>query len=429
MLSITLLKTLNRIGIHYSWFMALLAFLALFFSSAAMGTPGILMVPITEGFGWTVSDFSISLSLLFVSIALAAPFGTALMHVLGLTKVIIISSALIIAGFLLTIISYEKWHFLFSIGICLGLASGVLGVGFAATVATRWFDARRGLVIGILASAWAAGQLILLPLIAWISETFGWQYGILPTSLGCLLSIILFLLFGKNWPSDLNLKPFGGEENSKNFLIEQSGNPIKMSFEVLRSSVRHPGFWILSLTFFICGLTSNGLISQHFVAFCSDINIGIVVASSYLALMGVFNFLGATSSGWLADRIDNYKLLAFYYAFRGLSLIYLPYSSLDVFSLTLWAIFFGFDFIATIPPTARFSAKFFGRINGPIAFSWMFCIHQLGAASAAFSAGEARDVILSYGPVFVTAGLMCFIATLSLLLFKISAKSDLSYTE
>ena len=302
--------------------------------------------------------------------------------------------------------------------VFLGLSSGVLGLGFAATLATRWFDQRRGLVLGVLASAFAAGQLVLIPFIAWIVETYGWRYGVLPPSIGCLICVVLFLLFGRNCPSELGISSYGSDTYSTDEKLVGKENPFAKSLKVLSSSSKHPGFWLLASTFFICGLTSNGLISQHFIPFCADINIGIVVASSYLALMGIFNFLGATSSGWLTDRFNNYNLLAIYYGFRGLSLVYLPYSSLDAFSLTLWAVFFGFDFIATIPPTARLCAGFFGKIDGPIAFAWIFASHQLGAAAAAYGAGEARDAILSYGPVFVTAGIACFMATGLLVFFK-----------
>ena len=411
-------KFLDQMGIHFSWFMAAIAFLVIFFSSASLATPGILMVEITKDLGWSIGDVSLAIGVLFLTVALAAPFGAALMAIIGLTKVVVISGGLVILGLATLNLAFEKWHLLVGIGFFLGLSSGVLGLGFAATLATRWFDQRRGLVLGILASAFAAGQLVLIPLIAWIVETHGWRYGVYPPSIGCFICIVLFLLFGRNWPSELGICSYGGEKNSNDEQPVGRNNPFSKSLSVLTSSAKHPGFWLLASTFFICGLTSNGLISQHFIPFCADINIGIVLASSYLALMGVFNFIGATSSGWLTDRFNNYNLLAIYYGFRGLSLVYLPYSSLDAFSLTLWAIFFGFDFIATIPPTARLSASFFGKIDGPIAFAWIFASHQLGAAAAAYGAGEARDAILSYGPIFVTAGIACFVATGLSVVFK-----------
>jgi predicted MFS family arabinose efflux permease len=221
--------------------------------------------------------------------------------------------------------------------------------------------------------------------------------------------------------------PYGAETNPNIAKTGQGENPVKKSFSVLFNCSKHPGFWVLSSTFFICGFTSNGLVSQHFIPFCSDNNIGIIVASSYLATIGLFNFMGSIGSGWLADKFDNYKLLATFYSVRGLSLVYLPFSSLDVFYLTIWAIFFGLDFIATIPPTGRFCSKFFGSIDGPIAFAWIFSIHQIGAASAAYGAGRTRDIFLTYEPVFLLAGLACFIATLLLLGFRLTPQSQLDF--
>ena len=427
MIAVKLERVLAEKGIHYAWFMAFISFFLLMFSSSAASTPAVLMLPIIKAFGWSITDISAIIGALFIIVAVAAPFGTAFMLHLGLTKIVVTSCASLIAGLGLTAFAFEKWHLFFSMGTLLGLASGILGLGFAATVATRWFVEKRGLVLGILAASWAAGQIMLVPFIAWIVSNFDWQYGVIPGVTGAGVCLLLFVFFGKNWPSDLSLIPYGAETNPNIAKTEQGENPVKKSFAVLFNCSKHPGFWILSSTFFICGFTSNGLVSQHFIPFCADNNVGIIVASSYLATIGLFNFLGSIGSGWLANKFDNYKLLATFYGVRGLSLVYLPFSSLDVFYLTLWAIFFGLDFIATIPPTGRFCSKFFGSIDGPIAFAWIFSIHQIGAASAAYGAGRARDIFLTYEPVFLLAGIACFIATLLLLGFRFTSQSQLDF--
>lgn len=427
MIALKLERVLAEKGIHYAWFMAFISFFLLMFSSSAASTPAVLMLPIIKAFGWSITDISAIIGALFIIVAVAAPFGTAFMLHLGLTKIVVTSCASLIAGLGLTAFAFEKWHLFFSMGTLLGLASGILGLGFAATVATRWFVEKRGLVLGILAASWAAGQIMLVPFIAWIVSNFDWQYGVIPGVTGAGVCLLLFVFFGKNWPSDLSLMPYGAETNPNIAKTEQGENPVKKSFAVLFNCSKHPGFWILSSTFFICGFTSNGLVSQHFIPFCADNNVGIIVASSYLATIGLFNFIGSIGSGWLADKFDNYKLLATFYGVRGLSLVYLPFSSLDVFYLTLWAIFFGLDFIATIPPTGRFCSKFFGIIDGPIAFAWIFSIHQIGAASAAYGAGRARDIFLTYEPVFLLAGIACFIATLLLLGSRLTSQSQLDF--
>ena len=408
---------LKEFGIHYGWVMAVMAFLTTISSSAAVSTPQVLIIPLTESFGWNISDVTSASALMFIILASLAPFGGALMLRIGLPNVIIISSILIISGLLICISVSEKWHLLLGIGVCLGSASGILGLSLAATVATRWFNKKRGLVVGILTSGFAAGQLTFIPFMAWITTQYDWRYCVLPPLFGSIACAILFFLFGKNWPSDLGLPPLGDSEIQKPPPLPKE-NPVTLSFQNLFLGLIHPAFWILAITFFICGLTSNGLILQHFIPFCGDNNIGIVMASSYLAIMGIFNFLGTMGSGWLSDRYDNYILLGIYYMFRGISLIYLPYSNLDFLSLTIWAIFFGLDFIATVPPTVKLASKYFGTIQGPVLFGWIFSAHQFGAAFAAYGAGVARDSLLTYLPVFVWAGFASFMATILILIFK-----------
>jgi predicted MFS family arabinose efflux permease len=254
---------------------------------------------------------------------------------------------------------------------------------------------------------------------AWITITYDWRLAVLPGLIGAVLCGVLFLLFSKDWPSELDLPAYGDKE----VFHPPTGNVANvlfMTFTSLADGIKHPAFWILATTFFICGLTSTGIVGQHFIPFCADNNVGIVVASSYLALMGIFNFIGTTTSGWLSDRYDNYKLLAIYYGCRGLSLLYLPYGNFSIYELTLWAIFFGLDFIATVPPTVRLSGQYFGTVNGPLIFGWIFAAHQGGAAFAAYGAGISRDFFISYVPAFLLAGLACFVATGLIMYFRVS---------
>ena len=230
---------------------------------------------------------------------------------------------------------------------------------------------------------------------AWITTIYDWRMAVVPCLVANGICALGFLLFAKNWPSELKLAPFG---DSKIFMPPSppKRSAVFISFSALFQASQHPGFWMLACSFFICGLTSSGLVGQHFIPFCADNDIGIVAASSYLALMGIFNFVGTTASGWLSDRYNNYGLLATYYGLRGVSLIFLPYSNFDVYALSLWAIFFGLDYIATVPPTVRLTGKFFGTVNGPVVFGWIFSAHQFGSAFAAYGAGVTRDNFLSY---------------------------------
>ena len=403
--------------IHYGWVMAGLVFLMTIMASAVSSTPQLIILPITEEYNWQISDITNAIGLMFFTLACLAPFSGALILNLGVTPVVLIALGLNIIGLGLSIISFEKWHFLITIGLFLGAASGIIGLGLTATVASRWFIKRRGLVVGFLTAAFAAGQLLFVPLMAWITTVVDWRFALLIPIMGSLISSILFLFFGKNWPSDLNLTPFGG------LTIEKppekvNQNAVLVSFQVLKSATTQPAFWILSSTFFICGLSSTGIVGQHFIPFCADNNVGIVAASSYLAIMGIFNFIGTIGSGWLSDRFDNYKLLMWFYGLRALSLIYLPFSGFEFFTLLLWAMFFGLDFIATVPPTVKLTSKYFGTINGPVLFGWIFAAHQMGSAIAASSAGWSRDTVLTYMPSFVVAGLLSLLAVFLIIIFK-----------
>ncbi len=413
----SLSKQLDKFGIHYGWVMASLAFLTTVFSSASFTMPHVLILPITGEFDWQISDVTTPISLMFLTLAAMAPFGSALMLRFGISQVVATTSLLIGLGLVCTTQIFLKWHLFVTIGIFLGLAAGMIGLGLTATVATRWFTARRGLVVGILTAGFAAGQLTFVPLAAWLAANYDWRLAVLPALIGSGICGISFLLLGKDWPSQLGLPPFG-ETDLKPPPPPTKENPIYISFSFLKEAIKVPVFWMLNVTFFICGLSSTGIVGQHFIPFCSDNNIGTVVAAGYLALMGVFNFLGTVGSGWLSDRFNNYNLLAIYYGLRGLSLIWLPYSDFDVFSLTLWAIFFGLDFIATVPPTVRLAGEFFGPVKSPVLFGWVFASHQVGSAVAAFAAGETRDSVLTYLPAFVAAGISCFIAVLLVIAFR-----------
>ena len=417
MFSSLLNQHLARLDIHYGWVMAFLVFLMTIFSSAVGSAPQLLILPITQEFGWQISEITNAIGIMFFTLACLAPFSGALMLNLGVIPVVLIALGLDIIGLGLCIIAFENWHFLITIGVFLGAASGIIGLGLAATIASRWFLKRRGLVVGILTAAFAAGQLLFVPLMAWITTVLDWRYALLIPITGALISSILFLFFGQNWPADLKLTPLGGTTIIKP--PQNTGkNAVTVSFQVLSSAVSQPSFWILSGTFFICGLSSTGIVGQHFIAFCADNNVGIIAASSYLALMGVFNFMGTIGSGWLSDRYDNYKLLMWFYGLRALSLIYLPFSGFEFFTLLLWAIFFGLDFIATVPPTVKLASKYFGVINGPVLFGWIFAAHQMGSALAASSAGWSRDTILSYAPSFVAAGFLSMLAVFLIIIFR-----------
>jgi predicted MFS family arabinose efflux permease len=307
----------------------------------------------------------------------------------------------------------QVWQLIMLWGVVTGIGTGLTALVLGATVATRWFTTRRGLVIGLLTASSATGQLVFMPLLAVLAEEIGWRGAL---ALLCILlatAALIVLAFMRDRPSELGLVPFGEPEGTPVAAPPRPTTSIALAaLGALREASRTRIFWILFATFFICGASTNGLIQTHLIPLCADFGVPEVRAAGMLALMGVFDFIGTVASGWLSDRYDNRWLLFWYYALRGLSLLYLPFSDFTFYGLSLFAVFYGLDWIATVPPTVKLTADGFGRERANLVFGWVFAGHQLGAATAAFGAGLSRTALESYLPAFFIAGALCLVAAL-----------------
>ena len=412
MLAPLLAARLARRGIHYGWVMAAITFLVMFSTAASMSMPAVMLVPVQGQFGWSTASISGALALRLLLFGLMGPFAAAILLRYGFRATVTAAVLLIAAGLLASTQATAPWVLWATWGLVLGIGSGLTAMVLGASVASRWFVARRGLVVGIMSASSATGQLLVLPLAAWLAENWGWRLAILPALAACALAGVLALLFGRSEPADLGLTAYG---ETADFVPAPKVNPIRAAFGALRVGARSQIFWILFGTFFVCGLSTNGLIQTHFIPLCHDFGLGEVQAASVLAMMGLFDLIGTIGSGWLSDRYDNRWLLFWYYGLRGLSLLWLPYSSFTFFGLSLFAVFYGLDWIATVPPTVKLAAKTFGREQAPLIFGWVFTGHQLGAATAALMAGVSRDTLSSYLPAFYTAGFACLIAAVAIL--------------
>jgi predicted MFS family arabinose efflux permease len=297
-------------------------------------------------------------------------------------------------------------------GFLVGSGTGFLATVLSATIATRWFTARRGLVVGLLTASSATGQLVFLPLLASLNERFGWRVSILVVTSAMALAVLAVLALMRDRPSDVGLPPYG--ETAVTPPAPPSAAALS-PIAALREAARTRVFWILFATFFICGASTNGLIQTHFIPLCADFGLPAVGAASVLAMMGIFDFIGTVGSGWLSDRYDNRWLLAWYYGLRGLSLMVLPFTDFTFYGLSLFAVFYGLDWIATVPPTVKITAASFGRERANLVFGWVFAGHQIGAATAAFGAGLSRTVLATYLPAFFAAGALCVIAAVLVL--------------
>jgi MFS family permease len=418
MVSTVLASTLARRNIHYGWVVVAATFLTMLVTAGAMGAPGVLIKPLQDEFGWETSQISSALAVRLVLFGLMGPFAAAFMNYFGVRKVIVFALALIGAGFIGSLFMTSLWQLLLLWGVVVGFGTGLTAMVLAATISARWFTKHRGLVVGMLSASSATGQLVFLPLMAELTERFGWRSTVFFVCAMIMVAALAVLLFMRDRPSDLNLPSLGETQVTaappRGTLLEALKTPITVLREISKTST----FWILFATFFICGLSTNGLIQTHFVTLCGDFGILPVAAASVLAVMGIFDFFGTIGSGWLSDRFDNRWLLFWYYGLRGLSLLFLPFSDFSFYGLSIFAIFYGLDWIATVPPTVKIAADRFGKEKVGLVFGWVFAGHQLGAATAAYGAGLSRTELSSYLPAFFIAGAFCLLASILAITLK-----------
>ncbi len=413
MLAAVLAPALARRGLGYGWAVAAVTFVVMLSTAAAMGMAGVLIRPLEAEFGWTASDISGPMALRLALFGALGPFAAALLQRYGMRNVVAVAMLLIVAGILFATRMTALWQLWLYWGLLLGVGTGLTAMVLGATVANRWFVVRRGVVMGVLTASSATGSLAFLPLAAWLAAHDGWRVALLPAAAACALGGVLMWLIGRDHPGEVNQPAYG--ERVVTPPPPRTGAAARIALGALAQAGRTPGFWLLFFTFFVCGLSTNGLIGTHFIPLCQDFGMAEVAAASVLAMMGAFDFVGTIGSGWLSDRIDARRLLFAYYGLRGLSLLALPFCTFSVYGLSAFAVFYGLDWIATVPPTVRLCAQLYGRERAALVFGWVFAGHQLGAAVAAIGGGVSRDLLASYVPAFLVSGAFCLLAALAVL--------------
>jgi sugar phosphate permease len=408
---------------YYGWVAVAVVFLVLLTSTGIRATPSVLMVSWEHAFGWDRATISIALSFSLFLFGMMGPFAAAAMQTLGIRTTVLFALTLLTVAVAASSFMTESWQMVVTWGLLVGIGTGSMAQVLSATVSTRWFVQRRGLVLGILTASVATGQLVFLPMFAAVAEARGWQsvIYILMIVPAAMIPLVYFLL--PNRPSDVGLAPYG--QANMDAVPTATGNPIVVAFTTLARGMKRRDFWLLAGGFFVCGLSTNGLIGTHLIAACFDQGIPEVHSASLLAMMGIFDLVGTTLSGWLSDRWNNRWLLFWYYGLRGLSLVFLPFSGFTFYGLSLFALFYGLDWIATVPPTVRLATDCFGKQDAPILFGWIFCAHQIGAATAAFGAGFLRTTLDTYLQAFLIAGLACGAAAIMSLMVGNSSRTQL----
>jgi predicted MFS family arabinose efflux permease len=404
----TSLDTAPRRRLHPAWPVAGVGFIALLGAAGFRSVPGVLMDPLHEEFGWSHATIGTAVSLNLLLYGLISPFAAALMDRFGIRRVVACALLLVAAGSGLTVFMSRPWHLVLTWGLLVGVGVGSMSMPFVATITGRWFVRQRGLVTGVLTAAGATGQLVFLPLVSALAHTHGWRMPSLIVAAAALAVVPLVLLFIRDYPSDLGVRAYGAEPDSAVGLRVPAAGGASRALTVLATIARRPGFWLLAGGFAVCGASTNGLVGTHFVTAAHDHGMPPTTAASLLAVVGIFDVAGTIASGWLTDRMDPRYLLIGYYTLRGLSLLILPALLGPDTQPSLWVfiIFYGLDWVATVPPTVVLCRELFGA-DGPVAFGWVFAAHQIGSAVAATGAGVIRDLQGSYDLAWYLAGGLC----------------------
>ena len=402
--------------VHYAWVVLVVMFVAMLAGVGVRAAPGVMIVPLQRAFGWDISTISGAVSLNIILLGATGPFLTGLMQIIGLKRTIMLCLALLMTGTGLSTFMTEPWQLFVTWGLMVGIGSGAGAVGMAAAVANRWFARRTGFAMGLLTSANAAGQLIFLPLLALLAERYGWQGVAVCVTLAIAIVLPIVFIMLPESPARIGIGPYGSTAMQTPGSDHAAGsNPFTVAINALFRAGRSMDFWLLCLTFGVCGFSTNGLINTHLIAYCADHGIAEVNGASILAVIGVFSLIGSAASGWMCDRFNPRILLFWYYGLRGLSLLLIPFTSFDGISLSVFAVFYGLDWVATGPATFALTNQIFGRRDTPVIVSWIFAAHQIGGALAAFGAGEVRSVEGSYLIAFVASGLACLLASMLVL--------------
>ncbi|MBL8699339.1 MAG: MFS transporter [Alphaproteobacteria bacterium] len=407
--------------LHYAWVVAAIAFFLLLVAAGVRAASGVLILPLEKEFGWSRASISAAAALSIFLYGFTGPFAAALTQNYGIRRVLFGAMVLLASATFASLFMTQWWQLMLTWGVMVGMGAGTAALPLGTAIVNRWFIAHRGLVIGILTASMAAGQLVFLPSLAYLAETGGWHPVVWAVTI-CAAVIAVATLLLREHPADMGLAPLGGARVEP-APAASTANPLLAAVNIL-VEVRHSrDFWLIAGTFFVCGLSTSGLVATHFIAYCFDNGIPETRGAGLLAFIGVFNVIGTTLSGWFTDRYDSRWLLFWYYGLRGISLLCLPFTSFDTMSLTIFAVFYGLDWIATVPPTVRLANDSFGKQKAPVIFGWLLAIHQIGGALAAFGAGFLRTALETYLQAFMISGFACLVAAVLALVISSAGRT------
>lgn len=399
-----------RRAFFYGWVVVAVTAVVVLVTAGVRSAPGAFLLSMTDEPGWSTASVSFAAAVGLVAFGFSGPLSGWLMGRIGVRNVVLVSLVVTSLSLVASSLVREIWQLTLFFGLLSGVGTGLVASVLGPTVATRWFVRHRGLVTGILGASNSTGQLIFFPLLTALAVTTAWRVGALVLAVLAIVLVLPVLAWIRDDPADVGERPLGVAKGD----VVHTPPPDR---GVMRRAIRTADFWFLAGTFFVCGATSNGLVGQHFIPHAVDHGFTAVAASTALAVMGVFNFVGTIASGWLTDRWDPRKLLLIYYGLRGVSLFFVPFIH-DTMTIAAFAILFGLDYIATVPPTVALVADRFGRHNVGVVYGWVFASHMVGAAIAAWAAGVVRESVGDYAAAFVAAGWIAILAGFAALMIR-----------
>lgn len=394
----------NTSRFHYAFVIAVVTFFALLVGAGTRNVSTVLIAPLEKEFAWSRSNISFAVAISILWFGLGAPLAGSLVDRFGAKRVMLAGLSLIASGLALMLGMTELWMFHLLWGTVVGIGTGMMANVLGATIAHKWFNKHRGMIVGLFGATSAAGQLIFLPLLINLTASQGWRGALTVVAIIVASALIPILLFMRDDPAQAKTLPYGsdGTRASADTVLVDRGTS-------LREALGTRDFWLLALSFFVCGYTTNGLIGTHLLPHATEHGFSSNVTASALAMMGMMNILGTMASGWLSDRFDNRKLLAAYYGLRACAVLALPFIG-DTPSLMMFAMLYGLDWVATVPPTVNLTAMRFGRGSLGTLYGWIFCSHMVGAALAAYLGGVMREQFGDYTLAFYSAALLGFMA-------------------
>ncbi len=398
-----LARVTARFGIHYGWLVVVVIFLVLLTIAGIRSIPGLVIKPLEDEFDWSRSAISFAIAVSILMSGLGGPFSGKLISRFGPMRLLVgaLTVAALASGALVWLQNIVQLTVIW--GVVVGLMSGVLGIPLGAALASQWFVARRGVVVGVLGAGSSAGALIWVPIFMNVTVESGWRMAMLLGAVLLLILVPLVLLVVRDSPKAVGIQAFGADRAPANDAVEAQ-RTTSMS-----AALRTRDWWLLAGSFFVCGYTSNGLIGTHLIPHAVEHGFTENVAAGALALIGAFNVVGTIGSGYLTDRFNPRRLLAMYYAFRAASLVLLPSVTTET-GLIFFAVLFGLDYIATVPPTVALTAERFGRASLATVFGWITFSHMVGGAIASYASGVSRDLFGDYTLAFIVAATFGFIA-------------------